>query len=93
MYLGNIAVKQNNPQEAIRFYEKLIGVNRKYYEAYIALSKLLMNSDIVKARSLLKICLTLDPGYKPAVISLADSYRKSDPEVARKYDNLAKSYK
>ena len=93
MYLGNIAVKQNNPGEAIRYYETLIGYNRKYFEAYVGLSKLLFDQDMIKARSWLKICLTLHPGYKPAILALADSYRKSDPEVARKYDELANSYK
>jgi hypothetical protein len=93
MYLGNIAVSQNNPGEAIRYYETLIGYNRKYFEAYVGLSKLLMDKDIVKARGLLKTCLTMNPRYKPAILSLADSYRKSDPEVARKYDELANSNK
>lgn len=93
MYLGNIAVSQNNPGEAIRYYETLIGYNRKYFEAYVGLSKLLMDKDIVKARGLLKTCLTMNPRYKPAIMSLADSYRKSDPEVARKYDELANSNK
>ena len=93
MYLGNIAVSQNNSGEAIRYYETLISCNRKYYEAYIGLSKLLLDKDIVKARSLLKTCLTLNPRYKPAIVALADSYRKSDPEVARKYDELANTYK
>ena len=93
MYLGNIAARQNNPGEAIRYYETLIGYNRKYFGAYVGLSKLLMDKDILKARGLLKTCLTLNPGYKPAILSLADSYRESDPEVARKYDEQANSYK
>lgn len=93
MYLGNIAVRQNNPGEAIRYYETLIGYNRKYFEAYVGLSKLLMDRNIEKARGLLKTCLTMNPRYKPAILSLADSYRKSDPEVARKYDELANSIK
>jgi len=93
MYLGNIALKQNNPKEAIQYFETLIDSNRKYYEAYVALSKLLMDSEMAKARALLKTCLTMDPGYKPAIISLADSYRKSDPEIAKKYDDLANTFK
>ena len=93
MYLGNIAVKQNKMQEAAGYYKTLIGFNRKYYEAYVSLSKLLSGSDIAKARGLLKTCLTLSPGYKPAIRSLADSYRKSDPDIAKKYDDLANSYK
>ena len=92
MYLGNIAVKQNKPDEAIRYYESLIGYNCKYFEAYVGLSKLLMDKDLLKARGLLKTCLTMNPAYKPAIQSLADTYRKSDPEVARKYDDLANSY-
>jgi len=93
MYLGNIAVTQNNPGEAIRYYETLIGYNRKYFEAYIGLAKLLPDKDIVRARSLLKTCLTLNPRYQPAILALADSYRISDPDVAKKYDDLANSYK
>ncbi len=93
MYLGNIAVTQNNPDEAIRYYETLIGYNRKYYDAYVALSKLLMERDLKRARRILKTCLTLDPGNKPAILALADTYRKSDPEVAKKYDELANSIK
>src|SRR5665647_238179 len=93
MYLGNIAVTQNNPEKAIRYYETLISYNRKYFEAYIGLSKLMLDKDVVKARSLLKTCLTLNPRYKPAIQALADSYRKSDPEVAKKYDDLANTYK
>ncbi len=93
MYLGNIAVTQNIQNEAIRYYETLIGYNRKYFEAYVALSKLLPETEIAKARSLLKDCLTLNPGFKPAIIALADTYRKSDPKIARKYDELANTYK
>ncbi len=91
MYLGNIAVKLEHPGEAIRYYETLIGYNRKYYEAYVGLSKLLLDSDIDRARGLLKTCLTLNPGYKPAIVALADTYRKSHPGVARKYDELLNS--
>jgi len=41
----------------------------------------------------LKECLILDPRYIPAVRALAETYRKSNPEVAKKYDELANSYK
>ncbi len=93
MYLGNIAVSQNNQTEAVGYYKTLLGFNRKYYEAYVALARLIMEKDFAKARDLLKTCLTLDPGYKPAIIALADSYRKSDPEIAKKYDELVNKYK
>jgi len=93
MYLGSIAVEQNKNDEAIGYYETLIGYNRKYFEAYVGLSKLLMDKDIGRARELLKTCLTMNPKYKPAILALAESYRKSDPEVAGKYDEQANSIK
>jgi len=93
MYLGNIAVVQNKIDEAIGYYETLIGYNRKYFEAYVGLSKLLMDKDTGRARELLKTCLTMNPKYKPAILALAESYRKSDPEVAGKYDEQANSIK
>jgi len=93
MNLGSIAVLQKKNDEAIGYYETLIGYNRKYFEAYVGLSKLLMDKDIGRARVLLKTCLTMNSKYKPAILALAESYRKSDPEVARKYDGQANSIK
>ena len=91
MYLGNIARSRNKTDEAIKYYEKLIKVNRKYFEAYTGLSELIADRDLKRARSLLRTCLTMNPRYKPAIIALAETYRRSDPEVADKYDELAKS--
>ena len=51
----------------------------------IELAKLLKDRDLVKARELLKTCLKLSPGYKPAIRVLADTYRESDPGIADKY--------
>lgn len=93
MYLGNIARSQNKAIEAIRYYERLIGANRKYFEAYVGLSELLADSDIMKARALLRTCLTMSPAYKPAIVALADTYRKSDPDIAKKYDDFASAIK
>ena len=93
MYLGNIARSQNRTDEAILYYEKLIEVNRKYFEAYISLSELLFNRDIMKARSLLRSCLSINPGFKPAIVALADTYRNSNPDIAKKYDELANTIK
>lgn len=90
MYLGNIDAVQNKTDEAVNYYERLIRANRKYFEAYVELSKLMMNKDIQKARILLRTCLKMNPGFRPAIIALADSYRISNPEIARKYDELAK---
>jgi tetratricopeptide (TPR) repeat protein len=93
MYLGNIARSQNKTDEAIMYYERLIKANRKYFEAYVGLSELLTNSDLMKARALLRECLTMSPRYKPAIIAMAGTYRKSDPDVAKKYDELANTIK
>lgn len=93
MYLGNISASQNFTDEAIEYYEKVIATNRKYFEAYVELSKLVVKKDVVKARNLLMTCLNIDPGYKSAIIALADTYRTSDPEIAKKYDELANTIK
>ena len=90
MYLGNIASVQNKTDEAISYYERLIRANRKYFEAYVALSELLVNRDLLRARNLLRNCLKMNPGFKPAIVALAETYRVSDPEIAGKYDELAK---
>jgi hypothetical protein len=31
----------------------------------------------------------MSPRYKPAIIALAETYRSSDPDIAKKYDELA----
>ena len=88
MYLGNIAKSQNKEDEAIGYYERLIGINRKYFEAYVELAELFAEKEIFKAREFLRQCLIINPGYKPAISALAESYRKSDPDIAKKYDEL-----
>jgi tetratricopeptide (TPR) repeat protein len=93
MYLGNIAKVQKRTDAAILYYEKLISVNRKYFNAYVELAGLLAERDLQKARGLLRTCLTINPKYKPAIIGLADSYRKTDPDIAEKYDKLAETIK
>jgi tetratricopeptide (TPR) repeat protein len=93
MYLGNIARSQNENDEAIGYYEKVINVNRKYFEAYVGWSELLKVKDVFRARELLKKCLTMSPDYKPAIVALADTYRITDPDIAKKYDELASTIK
>ena len=73
--------------------KKLLSVNRKYFEAYVGLSQLLIDKDLLRARTLLRTCLYINPHFKPALVALADTYRKSDPEIAKKYDELAGSIK
>lgn len=93
MYLGNISKVQNRKDEAKGYYERVLEANRKYFEAYVELAGLVSPDDVMRARSLLRTCLIMSPSYKPAIIALADTYRKSDPDIARKYDELANSIK
>jgi len=89
MYLGNIARVNNRNEEAIRYYEKVISANKKYFEAYVGLAGLIIESDVLRARALLRNCITMSPRYKPAISALADTYRESNPDIAKKYDELA----
>jgi tetratricopeptide (TPR) repeat protein len=89
MYLGNIAKSQGRKEEAISYYGKVINVNRKYFEAYVGMAELLIDNDVERSRTLLRTCLAISPKYKPAVMALADTYRSSNPEIAKKYDELA----
>ena len=91
MYLGNIAKARNNSEAAVKFYDRLININRRYFEAYVELSGLLADTDLQRARNLLRTCLTLNPHYKPAIFSLGDTYRKSNPGIAEKYYKLAET--
>ena len=50
MYLGNIARSLNKEDEAIRYYERVIEADRKYFEAYVGIAELLTDKDVVKAR-------------------------------------------
>jgi len=93
MYLGNIAKSRNESEDAAKYYEKVISINRKYLKAYIELSGILADNDIQKARKLLRECLVISPNYKPAVLALAETYRKSDPEIAEKYLKQAETIK
>ncbi len=89
MYLGNIARSQGDKDEALMYYSRVIEANRKYFEAYVGKAELLASENIMGARALLRTCIEMNPGYKPALKALADTYRNSDPDIARKYDELA----
>ncbi len=91
MYLGNIARDRGNTEEATGYYRKLILINRKNFEAYVELAKLISSHDVNEARDILRDCLTLNPRYKPAITTLADTYRETDPDIAEKYDRLVKT--
>ena len=93
MYMGNIARSGNRNDEAISCYEKVINADRKYFEAYVSLGELLIDKDVERSRTLLRSCLTMSPKFKPAIIALADTYRSSNPQIAKKYDELAECIK
>lgn len=91
--LGDLAKKKDNTNTAADFYARAIKANRKYYAAYPKLAGIYAESDVPRARKILRDCLKLNSGYKPALEALAESYRKSNPETARKYDELIKKLK
>jgi tetratricopeptide (TPR) repeat protein len=91
MYLGNIAKSRNDTLNAAAYYEKVLELNRKYFEAYVNLSALLVKTDIIRARNLLRDCLELNPLYKPALTALGDTYKDTDMETARKYYEKARN--
>jgi len=86
--LGDLALNKQDTIAATGYYEKAILSNRKYFGAYIKLAELWTGTNTDKARKTLKDCLKLNSQYKPALIALAETYRKTAPEVARKYDKL-----
>jgi hypothetical protein len=87
--LGDEALKSGDVQKASNFYERTIQANRKYYGAYPKLAGIYAETNVLKARRILKDCLKLNSRYKPALEALADTYRKSNPEIARKYDEMS----
>ncbi|HLN54632.1 MAG TPA: tetratricopeptide repeat protein [Bacteroidales bacterium] len=91
MFRGNIAKRQERTDEAIEYYRRVIGVNRKFFEAYVELSELVKDSDVMEARELLRNCLTINPKYKPAITALGDTYRESNPDIAEKYYEQARN--
>ncbi|HZY24470.1 MAG TPA: tetratricopeptide repeat protein [Bacteroidales bacterium] len=93
MYLGNIARAQSRNDDAMVYYERVIEANRKYFEAYVDLAELFTKRNVIKARRLLMTCLDMNPGYKLAIRALGDTYKVSNPDIARKYYDLADTIK
>lgn len=93
MFQANLLLEKGETQAAADLYRKLIALNPKSFDAYVALAKIWTAREAYQeARALLKSCLVIHPSCKAAITGLADTYRKSDPEIAKKYDELAKSY-
>jgi len=89
MYLGNISRSRNKNDEAAGYYKRVIKANIKYFDAYVGLAEVLEDKDVIEARKLLIKCLEMNPEFKPAIVALGDTYSKSNPDVAKKYYNLA----
>ncbi len=91
--LGKSAEAKGDIEGAISYYDKLIEANPKFLRAYILRAKFFPDTDREKARKLLRYCLSINSRYVPAINALADTYRDTEPSVAEKYYNLAKSIK
>ena len=86
--LGDLAKKKSETEKAADFYAEAIKANRKYYAAYPKLAELFVETDVLRARRILKNCLKINARYKPALMALADTYRKADPQRARHLDEM-----
>ena len=86
--LGDLALKKQDTLTATGYYEQAIRSNRKYFGTYIKLAELYTETNADKARKVLRDCLKINSRYKPALSALAETYRKTAPEIARKYDEL-----
>lgn len=93
MYLGNIAAFWDETDRALYYYDRLIRTNSKYFQAYVESAGILAATDVKKAREMLRECLDINPGYKPAITKLADTYRETNPEIAGKLDEMATNIK
>ncbi len=85
---GDLALKRNKPEIAAGYYKKAIESNRKYFQAYTKLAEVYRVTNLSQARKILRDCLRINPQYKPALQILADTYRKTEPRIALKYDEL-----
>ena len=85
---GDLALKNKNTDEAATYYRKVIQANRKQFSAYPKLADIYAETNTKKARNILRDCLKLNSRYKPALEAMAETYRKTDPETAAKYDKL-----
>jgi tetratricopeptide (TPR) repeat protein len=83
---GDLALKQGDAGKAEHCFQKAIKANRKYLSVYPKLAGIYAETNVPKARKVLRDCLKIDSKYKPALRAMAETYRKTDPEIARKYD-------
>jgi len=93
MMLAAQALLEGDSTKAANLYRKTIKANRKYLDAYVQLAGIYAETNVATARKILKDCLHINSRYLPAIQALADTYRKSSPEVAKKYDQLINKLK
>jgi tetratricopeptide (TPR) repeat protein len=91
--LGDQALIDKDLVKAAAYFKKAIVANRKYFDAYVQLAGIYAETNVDLARKVLKDCLKINSRFKPALKAMADSYRKTAPEVARKYDKIINSLK
>ncbi|MEI8114867.1 MAG: hypothetical protein WCI54_14620 [Bacteroidia bacterium] len=87
-FLGDLALKKGIVEDAASYYQKAIQSNRKYFDVYPKLAGIYAETNVLKARKVLRDCLKLNSKYKPALEALAETYRKTDSAIARKYDEI-----
>ncbi len=64
---GEIAMKSGDMDQAIRYFEKNIEYNYKFFHSYINLAKAkVQTGEREKAKKILKECLRINPFYEPA---------------------------
>ncbi len=91
LLMGDIAEQEGNISQSVKYYQKVIETNKKYFVAYIKLANLYRETDVEKAREILKTCIRVNPHYKEAILALAETYEATEPEIALKYKELANS--
>jgi Tfp pilus assembly protein PilF len=79
-------LKQGDTEKADSYYQKTIQANRKYLSVYPKLAGIYAETNAPKARKILRDCLNIDSKYKPALWAMAEIYRKTDPEIAKRYE-------
>jgi len=91
--LGDLSWKQKKASEAIGYYEGAIRANKNFFCVYPKIASVYAETDVLKARLVLKKCLNLNSKYVPALEALAETYRKTNPEIAGKYDKMIEKLK
>ncbi|HVN57688.1 MAG TPA: tetratricopeptide repeat protein [Bacteroidales bacterium] len=93
MFLGDMSVSNGRFDDARNYYRRVITINRKYPDAYLSLARLYDKNDVMTEREILRECIEVNPNCSEAVSMLGDTYSKKDPDIAKKYYEMAKTIK